>query len=171
MPAPIVVPFNFQPVNTGRSTTTYTVPAGRYSRVIINIGLTASSNLANATAASQAVAQGGSIGINSDTCSESIELWLKAGDVLSFTTTVASGSATWTLSSMSSGVMYTDSTSASSSATINLNAASLATFYATAQAVFSMVATSVGSATSGTYATFSGTSTVVITYAEFNVIS
>lgn len=33
MSAPYIIPFNHQPVNAGRSTGTYTVPAGKYARV------------------------------------------------------------------------------------------------------------------------------------------
>ena len=33
MSAPYIIPFNHQPVNTGRTTSTYTVPSGKYARV------------------------------------------------------------------------------------------------------------------------------------------
>jgi len=32
MSSPIVIPFNFQPVQTSKKTTNYTIPAGRYAR-------------------------------------------------------------------------------------------------------------------------------------------
>jgi hypothetical protein len=35
MSAPMIIPFNFQPVNTGSTTGTYTVPAGKYARAYI----------------------------------------------------------------------------------------------------------------------------------------
>jgi hypothetical protein len=37
MGAPIVVPFNFQPVAVSVRTASYTIPAGRYARVTVNV--------------------------------------------------------------------------------------------------------------------------------------
>jgi hypothetical protein len=39
MSAPMIIPFNFQPVNTGATTGTYTVPAGKYAYINLSSSL------------------------------------------------------------------------------------------------------------------------------------
>lgn len=48
MSSPIVIPFNFQPVATSVKTANYTIPVGRYARVIPSFPTIASTTVANA---------------------------------------------------------------------------------------------------------------------------
>lgn len=172
MPAPFIVPFNNQPVNTGVTTASYTVPAGKYSRVIVTVGLTASvSKSPVASATTGAAAQAGSYTANQGSFNDKLELWLKAGDVLSFTTSVASGAVSATsITTVASGV-YFRATSSSTQTTISLNASALATFYATAQIGFYYVPQTTVVSTAVDIGTFTGAASVVTHFEEFNVIS
>jgi hypothetical protein len=81
MSAPYIIPFNFQPVNTGISNSTYTVPAGKYARVVVN--LSASARIFNTSL----VATGGeAIAVSNNTQSLSVEVWARAGEAFSAST-------------------------------------------------------------------------------------
>jgi len=88
MGSPMIIPFNFQPVNTVVGTTaSYTVPAGKYAKV--SITASASSRLAPGSgSSSQYSINTLSASSNSDTK----DIMLKSGDVLTSSLTNASGS-------------------------------------------------------------------------------
>lgn len=75
--------FNFQPVNTtGGANTNYTVPTNRYARVVVTLdGDTYISSTNSATTVY-------GLSISNKCCT--MELWLKSGDVLSFSNSAAS---------------------------------------------------------------------------------
>lgn len=50
MSSPIVIPFNFDPIQISVVTTSFTVPAGRYARVIANVEGSATFTINGATA-------------------------------------------------------------------------------------------------------------------------
>ena len=161
MSAAFVIPFNHQPASTGVAASTYTVPSGFYARVIVNVGLSASAALTNLSSTELLQAYG----VNPGNSNNSVELWLKAGDVVAVSATNASGTATVTAAA---GNKYTDSKNASTTATITKNVTTIATFYATSSAYISATFGGAGSLSS---ATFSGSSTVAISYEEFANIS
>jgi hypothetical protein len=85
------IPFNFQPVNTVAGlNTNYTVPTGKYARVVVTAD--GEAFIGSIQASSNYTATYFSVTQSSKTCT--LELWLKTGDVLSFTNTPASGSTT-----------------------------------------------------------------------------
>lgn len=50
MSAPYIVPFNFQPVAISVKTTSYTIPAGKYARVVVNLEGSATFTIGGVTA-------------------------------------------------------------------------------------------------------------------------
>lgn len=79
MSAPFIIPFNFQPVNSGTIYNgTYTVPANKYARVVVT--LSASARIFSTSL----VPDGGeSIAISNSSDSLSLEVWARAGEVFS----------------------------------------------------------------------------------------
>ena len=172
MAAPIVVPFNNQPINTGVTTASYTVPAGKYSRVIVSIGLSAQfSKTPTSNETTGANSQTGSYMSTPASFNDKLELWLKAGDVLAFTTTTASGTITVPSTTLAASGQLLRVAQSSTSASITLNASSLATFYATSQVSFQQSPGTGVTSTILTLGAFGGTATVVTHFEEFNVIS
>jgi hypothetical protein len=94
--APIVVPFDFDPVNTVENTTSYTVPVGKYALVTIEVWAKAVVNQADTVQPTVPAASVGNVDINSDSKSESIQLWLSAGDAVTMTGSNASGTTSMT---------------------------------------------------------------------------
>lgn len=82
-------PFNHEPVNTTAiDAATYTVPSGKYARVVINYYLFAvpSTNLASSGVSQDFQAEIENLGKYGE-----VEIWLKDGDVVSWSGTNASG--------------------------------------------------------------------------------
>lgn len=50
MSAPFIVPFNFQPVSVSVKTASYTIPAGKYARVLVNLEGSATFTIGGVTA-------------------------------------------------------------------------------------------------------------------------
>jgi hypothetical protein len=173
MPAPFIIPFNNQPVNTGVTAASYTVPAGKYARVIVSIGLTATfSNGGSLTNIGSTTSGSTNYGVNTGHFNDKIELWLKAGDVLAFTTSLASGTISTVAGATIGGQFEARSASSQTSSTITLNASALATFYATASVYHHQTfPAAAGTLVAATIGTFAGTATVVTHFEEFNVIS
>lgn len=165
MSAPFFIPFNFQPVNTGRSSTTYTVPAGFYAQVQINLAAYANATLANTDVQGLFTP----INYNSDSESDSrnISLFLKAGDVITFNSSVASGTGNVSWSSVNDVRMA--SASAVSIITARLNGQDIATIYATASGVLSMDA--ISAAGSFNFVNFSGAVSGFVQYSEYAIIT
>lgn len=77
MAAPFIIPFNYQPVNSGNiANASYTVPSGKYARIVAT--LTTTMSLAGSSST-----QGGN---GSDSCI--VEYWLRAGEVVTVTQTL-----------------------------------------------------------------------------------
>ena len=88
---PLQYPFNFHPVNTGRGTqaSSYTVPAGKYARVIITLSVTAYfTNASSGGSAADVLSHSD----GSETVS--FETYMTAGEQLTFSATAASASDT-----------------------------------------------------------------------------
>lgn len=113
MPAPIVVPFNFEPVAVSVRTASYTIPAGRYARVTVNLegsatftigGVTALRGTQNSVLGSSPVGTNSGSGVNSIAVAQSpstnsgaafssatmqqtvtTDIWLPAGTVINGT--------------------------------------------------------------------------------------
>lgn len=87
MSAPIILPFNNQPVSTQKGTGTYTCPAGKYARVRVTIRARATarvSSLASASATTPATQE-------TNVANESFEVWVGPGDTIAATLSNASG--------------------------------------------------------------------------------
>ena len=77
------VPFDNNPTSHDEETTTYTVPAGKYAKVTVNISISGSINLGSltlTTARSTVLAR----------TAHSFDVWMKAGDTLVMTDTSSS---------------------------------------------------------------------------------
>jgi len=62
MSSPIVIPFNFQPVETSVKTANYTIPVGRYARIAhVSSNLNSTANNANLTLATGSISLNGSV--------------------------------------------------------------------------------------------------------------
>jgi len=92
-----LIPFNNDPTNTVQTSTSYTVPAGKYA--IINVCLSVHAGPVNEPLVTIGASQTASYGGNSDSDSVSLNLILKAGQVLTKVETVASASAATSISS------------------------------------------------------------------------
>jgi hypothetical protein len=89
MSALINIPFNFQPVNSGNvANAGYTVPAGKYSRIMATL----STYARNSTFTISIAGSGQHMpNISSGNDSTSVELYLRSGEVVSVSNTSASG--------------------------------------------------------------------------------
>jgi hypothetical protein len=155
MSAPYIIPFNFQPVNSGTiNNASYTVPAGKYARVIATVQASARASR-TMTAVPNSYIHSGYGGTDSKT----VELWLRAGEVVTTTTTVASGTASNTINTPASVV---------SASTAMLSVGGVGTCLVNVPALDTTAATAVaGQSTS----TLGGQATVIYRYEEFNIIS
>jgi hypothetical protein len=81
MAAPFFVPFNFQPISIQRGSGTYTVPAGKYARVTINLSVFCTPGILNP----------GTF-FNAGNQSENADIFLKSGDSLAFTQSLSASS-------------------------------------------------------------------------------
>lgn len=94
MSSPLVVPFNFQTASFATGTTgTYTVPAGKYSLVLVTYSLCFTVAMAS-TATNEATSSMGGSPLNG-----SFQLWMKAGDTLTLAASNTTGSASSSISS------------------------------------------------------------------------
>ena len=107
-----------QPVATVVGTGSYTVPAGKWARVLVN--LSASARGGTVTFPSQSSQH---VAVSGTTCNEDAELFLKSGDVLTSSLTNASG----TLSAQSFSANAAGVGSASSTASIAVNGTTIKT--------------------------------------------
>lgn len=84
----IHIPFNHKPSTTSVQTTTHTVTSGKYARILCNWFVEASVdfNTANTVYTGFQVTNGFDNG--------TLEIWAKAGDIITFNVTAASASAT-----------------------------------------------------------------------------
>jgi hypothetical protein len=171
MAAPYIIPFNHQPVNRGTTAGTYTVPSGRYARVVASLSAYAG---ASKTAFITSFPSGSSPSYDCkpDSNQASIELWLRAGDVVSTAGVVASGTASFSINNAGSlpGVI-TASERASSRAIVRVNSADVCSVSAIVQASFAVGASFASTTYSLTYAQFEGSWNVIINYEEYNQIS
>lgn len=151
MSAPYIIPFNNQPVATGASSSTYTVPANKYARVTITLSVTAYASGTNDSAFGNTPAEGPSLAD-----SKTIVIWAKAADAISFSTSAASASAT----AVTAQNRYATGTSSSS---VRLNGATFSTIQVTAVGHTSNVNLSPVSV--------SGSAIGYLYYEEYNVIS
>lgn len=81
MSAPFFVPFNFQPISIQRGSGTYTVPAGKYARVSVNLSVFCTPGFVSPT-----------VMVNPGVKSENVDIFLKSGDSLTFTQTLSAAS-------------------------------------------------------------------------------
>jgi len=121
MTVPLFVPFINKPDVTGQIpvgiTTAYTVPAGRYARVAVNLSVVAYYTFSFSSGSN-------SLGTteNVDGCkSESFSVWLKAGDVITISGTSAGSPNIVGFIGGGSGTSFTYLASASVTITINGN--------------------------------------------------
>ena len=144
MSAPYIIPFNHQPILTGASSSTYTVPSGKYARVTATLTCAAWVSARSAVNGSTGYSEGAS------SQSTTITIWLKAADAITVSNTNASG------------------TSASSSLVTSVSTASILVNAATVSSISTPVS---ATATAGNTVTLSGSASVNYIYEEYNVIS
>jgi hypothetical protein len=155
MSAPYIIPFNFQPSATGNvANAGYTVPAGKYARVMANLSVKSHPSSYSAVGSGSPPVYAAS---GED--STSIELFLKSGDVVSVSNSAGSATAT------ASGNAYAASNFAVavSTANISVNGTIVASVTCSSSCFLSPA--------NITTMNLSGTSTVNYSYAEFNNIS
>lgn len=155
MGAPIVVPFNNQPISTQKGTGTYTCPAGKYARVTVSVSGRAYVSALAGGASMQDMA------ISSGQFSESFDIWVSPGDTVSGTLSGASGGP-------SSSAANTGCVIASSATTVTVshNATAIAQFRANVTAGFSDNSGAVACSM-----TFAGESSFHFFAQEYNIIS
>lgn len=119
------IPFNFAPVSIQSGSGTYTVPSGKYARV--EISATAKAFLDSISFASNSVLFMSTSGGHAE---KSIELWLKSGDVITTSASLASGS----LQTVSSGGFDYDQDKFTTTLTILVNGVAFAKVSATLSA-------------------------------------
>lgn len=171
MSAPYIIPFNHQPVSTGVSTN-YTVPSGKYARVVINLNASAACSQNDSLGTGFSGAPSASVNCQSDSKSNSIELWLKAGDNISFALQNAAGSAGFNSGFVGNTAAVLFDAAASESAAVAFhNGNEVASARAVAQASATVSGTFVMGTFTMTYATFTGDTRGRIYYEEYNVIS
>lgn len=145
------IPFNFAPINTGSTTSTYTVPSGKYARVLFSI-----------TSRTWIVPSTGNTDPNAN-CSDSNtvtgDIWLMSGDVVAMSSTIASGTFT-----NPSGAGATISATGSSSTRLTVNSSE-------ASRVESMVSFLFLSASSTPAVSLDGSASMSIFFQEYNNIS
>lgn len=149
MSAPFFVPFNFQPTSIQRGSGTYTVPAGKYARVTISVTGEAY-GIISAPYPSENVVSNGSF------C-ESVDIFLKSGDVL--TVSQSNASATGSTAPTSSATAIT-------TVNLSINSTIFAVFTCRGYA-YSVTSGSPNNATSSV----SGSSSVNWIAQEFNEIT
>jgi hypothetical protein len=156
MSAIINIPFNFQPVNTGAvNNSSYTVPNGKYARVVILLTATATASMMFPPInASQPC-----VSVQSNQVSA--ELWLKSGDVISFSSSPATGSFT---SAFFNGSSNGGGVSGTSTATALLNGTPMIKCLATAFAGF-------GAGNAVSSVAIVGDTSGLIQFSEYNNIS
>jgi hypothetical protein len=153
MSAPMIIPFNFQPVNTVVGTTaTYTVPAGKYA--IVRLDGTAVAKISSAYASTTGV----NASPTATAGNKSSEIILKSGDILSSSLSNAGGS------------VAGDGNGAGGSAE------SIATYLVNGVAIFVVKAvisctTAYNSNGMPSVINFSGTTTLGYLASEYNIIS
>jgi len=150
MSADLFNPFNHQPISTQRGSGTYTCPAGKYARIVITLAGYALGIPGTYTA------QPIHIAATSSSFNETVDVWVKAGDVITFSLVTASGS---------TGAVAEGSMSGASTASALYNGTVFAKFMAGAVATHA-VQTS-GTATS----VLNGGSEVNWYAAEYNVLT
>lgn len=149
MSAPMIIPFDNYPANVGSGNTTYTVPLGKFARLNVCVHTSASGNV---SLANQNI-------VLMENQSNSIfgTYWLKYGDVITVSNTVANATASPTASNN----QY-------------LKSASLSALIINGQSVLiseSICAIAIISALSGVVVSISGNASVNYRYEEYNVIS
>jgi hypothetical protein len=77
---PLIDPFNNDPINTGSSNSSYTVPSGKYARVRVNLSASTSVGLSNKSSFTVAT-----LNTSLDSNSASFDLFLKSGDTVTVT--------------------------------------------------------------------------------------
>jgi hypothetical protein len=149
MSAPYIIPFNHQPISTGVGSSTYTVPSGKYTRLVVAVHTSAYGNV------SQANQRVESMSNDSNTVTQAY--WLKAGDVVTVSTTSASASA-----------------SPSTGATSFLRSSSIASVLINGSTVIDSESYShieINNANTSVTVSISGNSSARYFYEEYNVIS
>ena len=147
MAAPYIIPFNFQPANTGTVLNgSYTVPSGKYARVIINL-----SAMARISAATSDSDGGEYVAISSNSDSSTIEVWAVAAEAFTTSTSSASGGP---------GA----STHSISTASVSIGGTQLAIARAAASGI-------IGGGGADDNVTISGAASASMRYEEYNVIS
>jgi len=150
MSADLFNPFNHQPISTQRGSGTYTCPAGKYARVVITLAGYALGIPGTATVNPIHIAA------TSSSFNETVDIWVKAGDVITFSL-VAAGSST--------GAVAAGSVNGTSTASALYNGTSFAKFIAGAAATHAVQ--SAGTSTSDV----TGASEVNWYAAEYNVLT
>lgn len=155
MGAPIVVPFNNQPVSTQKGTGTYTCPAEKYARVTVTVsGRAAVASITGANAMVDTV-------ISSGQFNETMDIWVGPGDTVSGSLSNASGGPSGNASF--SGAVAGSSTT---TATVNHNGAAIGQFRCDVSAAYNDNSGSVATAIN-----FTGASSFHFFAQEYNVIS
>jgi hypothetical protein len=150
MASPYIIPFNHQPVSSAAiSGGSYTCPAGKYARVVLTLSASARGTCNTLSVISNSTTSG---------LSSTQEFWLRAGQTITTSTTIASGSATPS-SNTSSLLLSSDSIA---SATIGGVQVAKIMAPATIQ---------VTSAVASTTLTMTGAASADFYYEEYNVIS
>jgi hypothetical protein len=91
--ADIDIPFNYDPIDNLETTTSYTVPAGKYAIVSATLSVSASGSvIAGGAGGTTANGQGNSQSVSSSANSAVVQLRLKSGSVLTKSETPASAS-------------------------------------------------------------------------------
>lgn len=154
------VPFDHRPSATGQSSTSYTVASGKYARVVLSYSVVVTAATGDTTGTVSSIA---AYNTNPQSCTGTLELWLKAADALTVSTSIASTSAT--LVAAGAGY-YWDTTSDSSTVTVSVNATAIALFKATG--TISMAANFAGASTIS-MGVFTGAADYRIHYEEYDV--
>ena len=110
MSAPYIIPFNHQPMNVVSGSGSYTVPSGKYARVCVTLGSAISLGVLTGSATAFS---GATIVATSANNQVVIDVYLKAGDVLSFSTTSAASYSVLTSGGASSATFYPNTTASS----------------------------------------------------------
>lgn len=148
-----IIPFNHQPVATGSQSTTYTVPSGKYSRVVVTLNAAVFMSASTSAAVANFPPSGGS-----QNDSVVVEIWAKAGDAISFTSSIPSAA-----SSNSSGATDVKYLNGVTTSIAQLNG----TAFAKARAAVTLITTNA----SGSQVTIGGSVDGNLYYEEYNVIS
>jgi hypothetical protein len=148
MSAPYIIPFNNQPANTGAGSSTYTVPSGKYTRLVVAVHTSAYGNVSLINQV---------VDMSNDSNTVTQAYWLKAGDIVTVSTTSASASNT-----------------PATGAVVFLRASSIASVFINGTTVidsesYSYIQT--GSTIAGVTISISGNSSARYFYEEYNVIS